>query len=482
MNKQYIRKLLQLCIIMLKIGCIGFGGGSALIPVIEQEVTRKSLIGKAEFDKNVIVANITPGALPVEIACGIGKKICGIPGMILSAVSIALPGTFFTVVIIALINSSNAALLRQIMFLAVGINSYIVFMLVNYASNSVKDNHGTTSKALIILMLSVFVLTSGKEFYQIIGFDKTAVFNISTVDILIIFFFVIFFTSEKPCTGNIVVCCVLTALYIFSTANLKINTPEHMTAILRIIMALCALFKIFKSFGFNSGKHIFAWKNMLWQELTWVVFLLVLSVPAMIMTKDIVRFILSGIFSAVVSFGGGDAYLAVADGLFVNSGMVDYELFYSKIITTANSLPGSILCKTLSGIGYVIGFNENGSVPSAIAVAVSGFACSVAASAGTFSAGMFLYEHFENLEIFKTVKKYIRPVIAGILLSVSLSVIYQNLQVAEINNWSEISILLLTLGIFLINKIMKRKSKTIHFYTVFVSAVISLLFCNLFLL
>ena len=71
---------------MLKIGFVGFGGGSALIPVIEKEVVEEQkLVKKEDYDKDVIVASITPGALPVEIATGLGKRAYGLRGMLLSA-------------------------------------------------------------------------------------------------------------------------------------------------------------------------------------------------------------------------------------------------------------------------------------------------------------------------------------------------------------------------------------------------------------
>lgn len=98
----------ELLFTMFKIGCIGFGGGTALVPVIESEVVyEKKLIDKDEYTKDVVVANITPGALPVEVAAGVGRKVCGIPGMLLSAVLMGLPGTFLTVLILMLINSSG---------------------------------------------------------------------------------------------------------------------------------------------------------------------------------------------------------------------------------------------------------------------------------------------------------------------------------------------------------------------------------------
>lgn len=67
-----IRGLMQA---VLRVGVIGFGGGNALIPVMEKEfVTKKPYVTKEEYDEAVLAASITPGALPVEIACGIGRK------------------------------------------------------------------------------------------------------------------------------------------------------------------------------------------------------------------------------------------------------------------------------------------------------------------------------------------------------------------------------------------------------------------------
>ena len=70
----------------LKIGLIGFGGGTSLIPVIQQEmVENRKLVSKDDYDSDVIVASITPGALPVEISGCIGKRFAGARGMLLAA-------------------------------------------------------------------------------------------------------------------------------------------------------------------------------------------------------------------------------------------------------------------------------------------------------------------------------------------------------------------------------------------------------------
>ena len=60
---------------MFRVGLIGFGGGNALIPILEQAaVEEQKLVNQEEYEEDVVVASITPGALPVEIAGGIGRR------------------------------------------------------------------------------------------------------------------------------------------------------------------------------------------------------------------------------------------------------------------------------------------------------------------------------------------------------------------------------------------------------------------------
>ena len=58
--------------------------------------------------------------------------------------------------------------------------------------------------------------------------------------------------------------------------------------------------------------------------------------------------------------------------MFVSTGMIKENEFYSQLVSIVNVLPGSILCKTLAGIGYFIGFDIDGSVLQGYAVALAG--------------------------------------------------------------------------------------------------------------
>lgn len=474
-----MRKLLS---VMFRIGCIGFGGGTALIPVIEEEVTKEwHLIDEEEFNKDVVVANITPGALPVEIAAGIGRKVRGIRGMILAAAMMALPGTFLTVFIVSLINQSNEAVLRQILFASAGVTAYIIFMLVEYTKSTYHEcKKNRNARSGMFFMLLVFFLTTGKELYEIFGIDMTPVFDISTVNILVIAFFIIFYSNGKFNKKKLTVSAVISIVYCLCVGKAQIISSEAVKQMLRIAMVVLSVYGVRKSI---NGKIPFSWpslKKLIKEEVCWAVFLFILSFPALLLFRNTMLFLGQGVISALMSFGGGDAYLAVANGLFVNTGMIAYDDFYSKVVSVANALPGSILCKILSGVGYVLGYQNGGSVWTGCAVAVSGFACSVAASGGTFSAVAYLYERFENLDIFQIIRRYIRPIVAGLLLSVSTSMLYQNMTIAAVNRWPGVILVLLTLGLYILNAFWKKRSRMRPIYMVLLSAAISLAGCNVF--
>ncbi len=473
-------KLKKLLSVMLKIGFIGFGGGTALIPVIEEEtVEQNHLIDADEFNKDVIVANITPGALPVEIASSIGRKVCGLPGMVLAASCMAIPGTFLTVLIVALINKSASEALWQIMFASVGVTAYIIFMLIEYAKGTYRECRiNRNAKLGMFLMLLVFWLTSGKELIEIFGIDRTPIFDVSIIQVLVVAFFVIFYTRGEKNKKRIIIAAVIAVLYMLCVGKAHVISSVLIRTILQLAMIVLSVMGLAKSIGGKVQFSFPSFKKLLVEECTWFIFLFVLSIPAFLLCRQTLGFLGQGLLSAVLSFGGGDAYLAIADGMFVNTGIVGEFDFYHKIAATANALPGSILCKVLSGVGYVIGYHQEWGAVAGIAVAVCGFACSVAASGGTVSAVMYIYERFENLDIFKLIKIYIRPIVAGLLLSVSASMLYQNMQISVDLNWPVIPILLLTAGIYGLNLLWRRNSRIRPIFRVLLSAAISLAACN----
>ena len=216
------------------------------------------------------------------------------------------------------------------------------------------------------------------------------------------------------------------------------------------------------------------------KEVTaWILFMVILSAPAVLFCSDTLIYLARGFASSIMSFGGGDAYLSVADGMFVSTGMIPESEFYGHLVPLVNLLPGSILCKTLSGAGYILGYQSSGSVVIGVLVALAGFSCSVMASGGVFCLVYYIYECFESLDVFRLLSRWIRPIIAGTLLTVMCSLFSQNIKTGEGIGCSLFLTLGTTLLIYAVNLLLLYRLKKKNGLLIVLSVAVSLLVFNL---
>lgn len=88
--------LLSLFLSMLKIGCVAFGGGYAIIALLENEFIEKhSWIEHDEFLDVVAIAESTPGPIAINVATYIGYKLKGLPGAVITTAGICTPSFVF---------------------------------------------------------------------------------------------------------------------------------------------------------------------------------------------------------------------------------------------------------------------------------------------------------------------------------------------------------------------------------------------------
>lgn len=77
---------------MLKIGLFTFGGGYAMIALLENEfVSGRKWIEKDEFIDMVAIAESTPGPIAINAATYIGYKMLGVAGSICATVAVCIP-------------------------------------------------------------------------------------------------------------------------------------------------------------------------------------------------------------------------------------------------------------------------------------------------------------------------------------------------------------------------------------------------------
>ena len=84
--------LLKMFISMLKIGAFAFGGGYAIIALLENEfVTKRGWIDHDEFMNVVAIAESTPGPIAINVATYIGYKLKGVFGATVATVGVCTP-------------------------------------------------------------------------------------------------------------------------------------------------------------------------------------------------------------------------------------------------------------------------------------------------------------------------------------------------------------------------------------------------------
>lgn len=474
----------------LKIGIIGFGGGTSLIPVIEQEmVENRKKVTKEEYDSAVIAASITPGALPVEISAYLGKNIGGTPGMALAASCMILPGVALTVVMLACMSSVDSEVIKQIEIISIGITAFIFSMMTKYINGAFRwasDNNRLPAAAIVVT--AVFVLNSGKSVAKLMscfGAKLDPIFSISTVHILIMVFFVICYAGSRVTPARLVVSTAVCLIYAMfrSKARIMADLITDDTLYILSLTAICLLMTGLAIYGVaearEKGEAIrsVSPKCMLREELTWLVLLVAACIPAYIMMPETITYIGRGFLSSVISFGGGDAYLTVADGFFVSTDMITENEFYGRLVMAVNVLPGSILCKTLTGVGYYMGY-AGGGMAAALSMAFAGFVCSLVGSCAVITFTRYFFDTFEQMRAFKVLKSWIKIIVSGLLGSVILSLIYQCITIAGTYGCHGALVLAELLLIYVLNVFMNRYMKTGTWVNVLISVGLALVMGN----
>lgn len=92
----------QLFFTFLKIGCVSFGGGYAVIPMIQYEVEAHGWLEPERFQQAVAMAGMSPGPISTNTATLVGYDSAGIQGGIAATLGMVLPSLAIIVLLSAL--------------------------------------------------------------------------------------------------------------------------------------------------------------------------------------------------------------------------------------------------------------------------------------------------------------------------------------------------------------------------------------------
>lgn len=157
-------EFVYLFLIFFKIGLFSFGGGLAMLPIIEREVIAMAWLSKEEFLKIVSISQITPGAIAVNTATFVGQKVGGIFGSIVASTAISLPSIIIMLAISSfLLRVQNHPIKISIFAGIKSITiSLIIFAAYSIGKSTIYINKNFDIVALIFSMLILFALKRTK--------------------------------------------------------------------------------------------------------------------------------------------------------------------------------------------------------------------------------------------------------------------------------------------------------------------------------
>jgi chromate transporter len=419
---------------LITVGLIGFGGGSALIPVVEKELVQKrGLLDDHLFTRHTIVANITPGALPVKLSMAAGQAVRGPWLAVVAALVVAAPGVVATLGLMSAAVAVGPVGIRAISAASVGISAFIIVLLIGYILK-VHQHAGARLPAFLLITVASALATG----------PNSLVLLVSGL-------------AGRPLVTHL----------------------PHLSAVQLIGFALVVIVVValVRDRPAVRGPRPRQARNLrpTWLGTAFFLLLAALGVAVLTAVRGIAGFRIGTLLalSSVTSFGGGEAYIGVADGFFVRTALVDRDVFYTQLVPIANALPGPILVKVGAGVGYLFGASE--AVWQAWLLGTAAVLVTVGACCAVAMPVLGLYEDLRDHPVVRSIGAYILPVICGLLIAVSATMLEVSAHVAEDAGADPVTVLWLSLGAVVVMTVLHVRRLVPDLVMLAVAGIVSLL-------
>lgn len=148
------RELLDMYLTFFRIGAVTFGGGYAMLPILQREVVEnKGWATEEELMDYYAIGQCTPGVIAVNTGTFIGRKYRGIPGGIVCTLGVVSPSVVIISLIAAVIN--NFADIIWVQNALAGIRVCVCVFIFNSVLKLWKS--AVVDKATMILYFALFL-------------------------------------------------------------------------------------------------------------------------------------------------------------------------------------------------------------------------------------------------------------------------------------------------------------------------------------
>ncbi len=172
---QRVKNLLILFLTMLKIGAFTFGGGYAMIHILENEfVSKKKWIEHEEFMDLIAIAESTPGPIAINSSTYIGYKKEKILGSIFGTLGMVLPS--FTIIFLISLFFNQFLAITWVASAFKGIQVCVVFLILSAGLKMLKKLKKTPFTITVasltfacMIAFSIFAISFSSIFYILIS-------------------------------------------------------------------------------------------------------------------------------------------------------------------------------------------------------------------------------------------------------------------------------------------------------------------------
>ncbi len=153
-----MKELFTLFTCFFKIGILTFGGGYAMLPMLERElIDKRKYVTMDEIMDYYAVGQCTPGVIAVNVATFIGFKRKGILGGIVSTLGVVAPSLIIITLLASVLQmiAGNAIVKHAFAGISVAVCALIIQAVIKMSKTGIKDIF-TVVVALASFALSFF--------------------------------------------------------------------------------------------------------------------------------------------------------------------------------------------------------------------------------------------------------------------------------------------------------------------------------------
>ena len=345
-----MKDLLSLFLIFFKLGITNFGGGYAMLPLLERELVKnKGWITSEEITDYYAIGQVTPGAIAVNVATFIGMKKKGVLGGIAATLGFITPAFLIIFAIASL--------------------------LTNFASNTIVQN------ALAGIRVCVFVLV----LYAIIGLAKKRLNDIWSIGLTVVVALMAILVDVIPLYAYVLFAAAYGIVISLLKERKKKNKeaveiredkePEEIKTELKtekhhfninykdvliylvgfVTGLVIGVFGLFTFYLFKNKKYKTGVASSI---LIWFI-VLTCTLVMVINGNNPVLFVLYGQFfkTGILALGGGLATLPFLSELSQTTGWFT-ELDMANMLAVSESTPGAIGVNMSTYVGYTVALSE----------------------------------------------------------------------------------------------------------------------------